>query len=98
MQSCARLREVPRAEDPRHIYALVNVEGSSFERLIGWTRLRSGPEVELVPELAHAAQHVIEKHQYGAFTPEFVGLLKERWMGLLLCGIATESCVLKTRC
>jgi nicotinamidase-related amidase len=40
---------------------------------------------------------VLDKHTYTLFSPEGAALVKERgWTDLYVCGIATESCVLKT--
>lgn len=78
----------------------LNYPGSPFERLIGWTKMADGPETELVAELApYVGPHtpVIDKYIYSLFTPEGTQLVNERgWTDLYLCGIDTESCVLKT--
>lgn len=80
----------------------VNVPGSPYERLINWTRMRRAPETDLVPELASASARavtVLEKPIYSLFTDEGTALIEEHgWTNLVLCGIATESCVLKTAC
>ncbi len=78
----------------------LNYPGSPFERLIGWTKMADGPETELVAELApYLGPHtpVIDKYIYSLFTPEGTQLVTEHgWTDLYLCGIDTESCVLKT--
>lgn len=79
----------------------LNHAGSAFERLIGWSGMMPGtPDVELVPELTDAAKTavaVVEKHTYSSLTEEVRNLIAEHgWTDLYLCGIATESCVLKT--
>jgi len=79
----------------------LNRDGSAFERLIGWSGMMPGtPDVELVPEMAGAARRavaVVDKHTYSSLTEEVCGLIAEHgWTDLYLCGIATESCVLKT--
>lgn len=75
----------------------VNQPGSAFERLLGWRELQAPPSTDIVPELAHRVQHVRDKYHYSAFTSEFEELVDARgWTRLLLCGIATEACVLKT--
>jgi nicotinamidase-related amidase len=74
-----------------------NEPDSQYERLIGWTRLRNSPETDLTPELEPFASAVIDKNVYSAFTPDFVNRLnKEGWTKIVLCGVATDSCVLKT--
>ncbi|MDH6579500.1 isochorismatase family cysteine hydrolase [Kitasatospora sp. MAP5-34] len=78
----------------------LNYPGSPFERLIHWTRLRDAPETDLAPELhdrAHRAAAVIDKPAYSWFTPEGIALAAaEGWRDLIFCGVATESCVLKS--
>ncbi|MFJ8832241.1 isochorismatase family cysteine hydrolase [Micromonospora aurantiaca] len=76
-----------------------NYPGSPFERLIHWTRMQHSPETEIVPELSrHAARaHVLDKPTYSYFTSEGADLAaREGWTDLVFCGVATESCVLKS--
>lgn len=75
----------------------VNRAGSAFERLLGWNGLQTAPATDIVPELAALAPCIIDKHQYSAFTPELDALARSRsWQQVVLCGIATDACVLKT--
>jgi nicotinamidase-related amidase len=78
----------------------LNYAGSPFERLIGWTKMADSPETDFVPELApYVSTHtpVVDKHIYTLFTPEGTQLVDEHgWTDLYLCGIDTDSCVLKT--
>nr|WSX78503.1 cysteine hydrolase [Streptomyces sp. NBC_00899] len=77
-----------------------NYAGSSFERFFRWSRLLSPPETDIVAELegqAVSAHAVLDKVWYSLFTGEAVTLVAEAgWTDLVLCGIATESCVLKS--
>ncbi|MGC5398931.1 isochorismatase family cysteine hydrolase [Streptomyces sp. DT20] len=77
-----------------------NYPGSSYERFFKWHRLQESPETDIVPELAEAAAHayrIIDKTGYTLFTPEATELIRqEGWADLVFCGIATESCVLKS--
>lgn len=77
-----------------------NAAGSSFETLIQWTRMQAAPETDIVDELAPAvpgALAVIDKQHYSSFTDELVELQREHgWKNIVVAGIATESCVLKT--
>ncbi|MEU3456452.1 isochorismatase family cysteine hydrolase [Micromonospora sp. NPDC006766] len=77
-----------------------NYPGSPFERLIHWTAVQHPPETEIVPELSqHAtrARAVIDKRIYSYFTSEGANLAaQEGWTDLVFCGVATESCVLKS--
>ena len=41
--------------------------------------------------------HIVDKEFYSAFTDDFEHLLNRYgWKTLILCGVATESCVMKT--
>ncbi|MGK5545702.1 isochorismatase family cysteine hydrolase [Streptomyces sp. URMC 127] len=77
-----------------------NYPDSPFVRLLDWTALQSAPETDIVTELsAHAdrAAQIVDKVTYSAFTPDVLGGFQDRgWRNVLLCGIATDSCVLKT--
>ncbi|MEU5907751.1 isochorismatase family cysteine hydrolase [Micromonospora sp. NPDC047467] len=77
-----------------------NYPGSPFERLIHWSSVQHPPETEIVPELAqHAsrARAVINKNIYSYFSSAGIALTEqEGWTDLVFCGIATESCVLKS--
>lgn len=78
----------------------LNPAGSTFERLIHWTRLREAPETDIVPELAPLAARataIVDKTIYSLFNDEGDRLVQDHgWTDLYVCGIATESCVLKT--
>ncbi|MEU6329717.1 isochorismatase family cysteine hydrolase [Streptomyces sp. NPDC047049] len=78
----------------------LNPPGSPYERLMHWSGFRSPPENELIAELTdHAARSaaVVDKVQYSAFTKDMDELVRLRgWTEFVICGIATEMCVLKT--
>ncbi|MDQ0834351.1 nicotinamidase-related amidase [Streptomyces sp. B4I13] len=77
-----------------------NYPDSPYERFFHWRRLQGPPETDIVPELAdHAvgAHAVLDKTGYTLFTPEAAGLIHQAgWTDLVFCGVATESCVLKS--
>lgn len=74
-----------------------NRENSPYETLIGWKRLRNAPETEITDELNIFADTIIDKDFYSSFTDKFSQLVKENnWQTIILCGVATESCVMKT--
>jgi nicotinamidase-related amidase len=77
-----------------------NVPGSQYERLFDWTSLQGPPETDIVAELAGNAERataIVDKQIYSLFSPEGTDLVRGRgWTDLYICGIATESCVLKT--
>lgn len=77
-----------------------NYPDSPYERFFQWRRLQGPPETDIAPELATPAAHahaVVDKTGYTLFTPEATGLIRQAgWTDLVFCGIATESCVLKS--
>lgn len=77
-----------------------NPDPGPFRRLMGWERLSSSPEVDLVPELVDAlgpAAIVRAKDGYGALDPWMDHLLTSHGVDeVLLCGIDTDACVLAT--
>jgi nicotinamidase-related amidase len=91
------IREFADRGAPVAFTRFVNVEGGPHERWIGWTRFMEEPENALHDALDADDHPVFIKHGYTAFTPEFEkhleGLGVER---LVICGIATDGCVLKT--
>lgn len=75
----------------------INFAGSPFEVLIGWNKVQASPDTDIADELNEFVGAVIDKHYYTALTPELTRLIEENdWRTLVLCGIATEGCVLKT--
>ncbi|AEH07678.1 MULTISPECIES: cysteine hydrolase [Protofrankia] len=78
----------------------LNFPGSPYERLMGWTQLRESPATDIVDDLIpHAAKAtaVVDKTIYTLFNEEGTALIKEHgWTDLYICGIDTNSCVLKT--
>lgn len=75
----------------------MNAPDSLFEQLIHWTRLRSAEETALHADVAPLATHVFDKSGYSFFTEEGERLVQANgWRQLIFCGIATESCVLKS--
>ncbi|MEV0197375.1 cysteine hydrolase [Nonomuraea sp. NPDC050691] len=78
----------------------LNYAGSNFEKLFNWSKLMESPETDIVPVLAPYAQKataIVDKTTYTLFNKEGTALVREHgWTDLYVCGIATESCVLKT--
>jgi nicotinamidase-related amidase len=73
-----------------------NEPGSPYERITGWTNLRTAEEQAIVSELAPYAEAaaIIDKGQSSIFTEAGVRLMSQaRWSDLVLCGIDTDSCV-----
>src|SRR4051794_32046963 len=77
-----------------------NYAGSPYERLIRWSKLKGSPETDIVPELlplADKATAIVDKTIYSFFNEEGDSLVREHgWTDLYVCGLDTESCVLKT--
>lgn len=79
----------------------INYQGSPFERLVKWVELMDSPQIDIAPELlpyAEKATAIIDKRMYSLFADDKgKALVSERgWRDIYVCGIATESCVLKT--
>ncbi|MFE1409171.1 isochorismatase family cysteine hydrolase, partial [Streptomyces sp. NPDC058770] len=76
-------------------------EGSPYETLIGWRALYGPPETDIVEELvpltSRAGAQILDKKTYTALTDEGLALLDQLEVtDLVICGIATDACVLKT--
>lgn len=75
----------------------ISLPDGQYERLINWKRLQTSPEIDICPSLVPFAKCVIEKNYYTAFTDEFKHMVSSNtWTNFAICGIATDSCVLKT--
>nr|WP_307710865.1 isochorismatase family cysteine hydrolase [Streptomyces sp. V1I6] len=74
-----------------------NEEGSPYETITGWTKLRTPQEQALVRDLepyASEAAGLIDKGQSSLFTPSGADLIRAAgWTDLVLCGIDTDACV-----
>ncbi|MCL7457756.1 cysteine hydrolase [Micromonospora sp. MSM11] len=71
-----------------------------FECLIHWAKYQTAPETDIVTELqpyAEQATAIVDKRIYSLFDDRGAEVVAKRgWTDLCVCGIATESCVLKT--
>lgn len=88
-----------RAGGPTMLTRFHNPPGSSWERLIHWSRLRESPEIDLHAALEPYVQRatIIDKESYTSLTAEARTLLDRHASDVvLLAGIATDGCVLKT--
>ena len=83
--------------DPVALTRFVNVEGGPYERWIGWTRFMAAPE-NAIHDAVDAGDHpVFVKHGYTAFTDAFEAHVAALGISrIVLCGIATDGCVLKS--
>ena len=77
----------------------INYDGSPFERIIKWSKLKHSPEIDIVDELQPLIDDpasVIDKRIYTLFAGEGERLVQAKgWTDLYICGIDTEVCVLK---
>ncbi|WP_181724223.1 cysteine hydrolase family protein [Nocardia gipuzkoensis] len=78
-----------------------NYTDSPWEKLIGWRALYGPPETDIVDELmpltTHPNSYTLDKTVYTALTREGLELLGGLDVtDLIICGIATDACVLKT--
>ena len=86
-----------RRNTPIALTRFVNTPGSGYARWIGWTRFMQAPENALHAGVDAGDAPVFVKHGYTAFTEDFTRFVVEHAVErLVLCGIATDGCVLKT--
>ncbi|SHM56014.1 Nicotinamidase-related amidase [Chitinophaga jiangningensis] len=91
------IKHFTAAHRPVAFTQFINPAYSNFEQLMQWQKLRHSAETDIIPVLQPLATNIFVKHQYSAFTPAFEYFLQQhRVQKLYLCGIATESCVLKS--
>jgi nicotinamidase-related amidase len=78
----------------------INNPGSPYERLLQWQQLRTSPQIDIIDELALYADRataVVDKPAYTLFTTEGTkAIAAGGWSNVIICGLATESCVCKT--
>lgn len=86
---------------PMILTRYLNYPDSPYERLLDWHNLRESPEIDLVDELepfvGRPGVQMLDKTVYTAFTPEGAALVRDLGVNdLVIVGIATDACVLKT--
>jgi nicotinamidase-related amidase len=75
----------------------VNLRGSLYETERDWHDMMAGEEVELLPEVARAADMVVSKHGLAPDPEELVPALRRHDVQRVdLCGFDTDQCVLAT--
>jgi len=94
-------REWAAAGRPYVMTRFINYPDSLFEQLIRWSAMMPGtPETEIVDELADlvpGAAAVLDKPTYSLFNAEGTELVdRNGWKHIVVVGLDTESCVLKT--
>jgi nicotinamidase-related amidase len=84
---------------PIYMSQFTNFPGSQWEHLIGWHRLEEEHEIALHESLEVIASKatVFRKRTYTCLVDPFrADLETHRWDEVVICGIATDSCVLAT--
>lgn len=75
----------------------VNVDNSGFTDIMHWKRLKTSPEIDLIPFVGEKATNVVRKTTYSACTEEVMTLLREHEVSqAYVVGIDTDCCVLTT--
>lgn len=79
----------------------LNWSDSPYERFFAWSALMNSPQTDLIAELEPYAAGpnatVVDKPFYTLFTAAGEQVVSEGgWTDLVICGLTTESCVLKT--
>ena len=75
----------------------INTEGSGFTDIMHWGRLKTAPEIDLIPFVKEKATYVIQKSTYSACIDEAMQLLLENNVTeAYIAGIDTYCCVLAT--
>ncbi|WP_341529039.1 cysteine hydrolase [Nostoc sp. UHCC 0302] len=75
----------------------INTPNSPYVKYLNWHELFSKTEQKIVDEIEPFAQVIFDKTIYTACNEETLSFLKENNIQtVLLCGIDTEGCVLKT--
>lgn len=75
----------------------INRPESPYVRWIGWSRFMASPETDIIEPLRPFARQVVDKHGYTAFVPAVAKILeKGNIKRVVVCGVATDGCVLKT--
>lgn len=91
---------VSETEDPVLFTRFINKPESNFERLLAYTKMRSGPAIEIVPELAPfvTVDRLFDKTGYSAFqSAQFSEALRRLAIDSFeLLGFDTDACITAT--
>lgn len=82
-----------------HVVAtrFLNTMDSPYVKFLGWTGLMGNKEQALDDTVAGIVERVFTKKGYTCFTPAFFRFVQESKIDrLVLCGIDTDCCVLKS--
>jgi nicotinamidase-related amidase len=84
---------------PVYMSQFTNEANSQWDRLLDWHRLTSESEIAIFPGLADISEHAktYRKQSYSCVVGPFLeDLEREPWTEVVVCGIATDGCVLAT--
>ena len=78
------------------ISQFVNITNSSHEKFLSWNKMKSGKEIEIIPDLDEFTRDkTIVKHTYSVFTDEFLKILISNDVeNIYFAGFDTEVCIL----
>lgn len=86
-----------RRDIPTIFTTFRNPPDSPYEKLLGWKNMREKHEMALHEAFRGTDAPILEKQFYSAFTGEFCSLVSDYGARtLIICGVSTESCILKT--
>lgn len=75
----------------------VNLPGSNWERLRGWSELQREPDTLLAKDLKVSTEYIFKKATYSAFSSEVIALCaNHRVRDIVIAGVDTNECVLAT--
>lgn len=75
----------------------INTEDSGFTDIMHWGRLKTTPEIDLIPFVKEKATHIFKKPTYSACIDEVMKLLIDNNITeAYIAGIDTDCCVLTT--
>jgi len=75
----------------------VNAEGSPYRRFIKWDKLSGPPETDVADVVKENADRIFVKNIYSAVNDDVLAYLKKNNISeILLAGIDTDCCILKT--
>lgn len=93
----ATIEQFIQTKKPIIFTRFINHKNSPYETIIKWTRLMDSPDIDIIEELKEYKHFKVDKNFYTPFTTEFDTYLTQHQITrMFVCGIATESCVMKT--
>ena len=74
----------------------INITNSPHEKILAWNKMKSGKEIEIIPELDEFKRDkIFVKHSYSVFTKDFIKFLKSNNVeNIYFAGFDTDVCIL----